>query len=102
MILKLLNSICPGWVAEHRFKPPRRWRFDYANERLMLAIEVEGGIFSRGRHVRGVGYIKDMEKYNAAILLGWRLLRYAPHQTAIMLTDVVSIAERERKKQPQP
>ena len=65
---------------EHRFAPPRRWRFDLAFPDRKLAIEIEGGAFTRGRHTRGAGFVKDMEKYNAAVLLGWRVLRFTPDQ----------------------
>ena len=51
------------------------WRFDMAWPRLMLAVEVEGGIWARGRHVRGKGFEADCEKYNEAALAGWRVLR---------------------------
>jgi len=53
----------------------RRWRFDMAWPDKMVAAEVEGGVWSRGRHTRGAGYVADCEKYNAATLLGWRVLR---------------------------
>lgn len=60
---------------EIRFAPPRRWRFDLGWTDRKLAVEVEGAIWTRGRHTRGSGYEKDMEKYNAAIIAGWRVLR---------------------------
>lgn len=53
----------------------RRWRFDFAWVDANVAAEVEGGVWSRGRHTRGAGYVADCEKYNAATLLGWRVLR---------------------------
>ena len=43
-------------IREHRFAPPRRWRFDYAWPDRRLALEVEGGTWTGGRHVRGRGY----------------------------------------------
>lgn len=61
---------------EYKFHPDRRWRFDFAFPSLMIAIEVEGGVWKMGRHTRGMGFKKDSEKYNAASLLGWRLLRF--------------------------
>lgn len=70
----------PRPVLEYRFHPKRKWRFDYAWPDQMLAVEVEGGVWTKGRHVRGKGYINDMEKYNAAMMLGWRLLRFTPEQ----------------------
>lgn len=68
--------------TEFRFAPPRRWRFDYAWPAALLAVECEGGIWTHGRHTRGAGYLRDCEKYNAAQLLGWVVLRYTPTQLA--------------------
>ena len=62
---------------EHRFAPPRRWRFDFAFLKRKLAVEVEGGIWNGGRHTRGKGYQHDLAKYNAASRLGWVVLRYS-------------------------
>ena len=67
-------------TLEHRFAPPRHWRFDIAFLEPRIAIELEGGAWTRGRHTRGSGFIADMEKYNAATLHGWRLLRFTPDQ----------------------
>lgn len=72
-------------VPEYQFARPRRWRFDYAWPNAVgapLALEVEGGVFVAGRHSRGAGMVKDMEKYNQATLLGWRVLRVTPKQIA--------------------
>lgn len=65
-------------VREHRFHPTRRWRFDYALPEHRLAIEVEGGVWTAGRHIRAQGFLGDMEKYNTAAVLGWRLIRVTP------------------------
>jgi len=65
-----------GYMREHRFDSTRRWRFDFAWIEKMLAVECEGGTFTRGRHTRGAGFEKDCEKYNAAVLAGWRVLRF--------------------------
>ena len=68
-----------GWfVEEHRFHPTRRWRFDFAFVAQRLAVEVEGGVWTGGRHTRGYGYAADCEKYNEATRLGWRVLRFVP------------------------
>ena len=63
-------------VLEHRFHPFRRWRFDISWPYQKLAVEVEGGIWVEGRHTRGSGFLKDCEKYNAAVEEGWQVLRY--------------------------
>lgn len=52
------------------------WRFDFALPTERIAIEVEGGIFTGGRHTRGAGFREDCYKYNHALLLGWRVLRF--------------------------
>ncbi len=65
-------------VKEFRFHPKRRWRFDYAFPPLKIAIEVEGGVWTKGRHTRGSGFVKDMEKYNTAAVQGWTLIRVTP------------------------
>ncbi|GIW81475.1 MAG: hypothetical protein KatS3mg105_3282 [Gemmatales bacterium] len=70
----------PPCVEEYRFHPTRRWRFDYAWPDHKVALEVEGGAWVRGRHVRGKGFVKDIEKYNEAAILGWRVVRCTPVQ----------------------
>ena len=69
-------GVLPGAHREYQFHPGRRWRFDYAWPDRMLGVEIEGGTWTRGRHTRGKGFEADCEKYNAATLLGWRVLRY--------------------------
>jgi len=63
---------------EYRFDPVRKWRFDFALLEERIAIEVEGGTWQGGRHTRGTGFEADCEKYNSAVLQGWRLLRFTP------------------------
>ena len=65
-------------VCEHQFHPGRRWRFDYAIPSAMVAIEVEGGIYTKGRHTRGKGFEADIEKYNTGESMGWHVLRVTP------------------------
>lgn len=65
---------------EYRFDASRRWRFDFAWPAWSLALEIDGGVWTRGRHTRGSGWLKDTEKLNAAACQGWRLLRCMPQQ----------------------
>lgn len=65
---------------EFQFHPKRKWKFDYAWEEYKIALEVEGGIFTGGRHTRPKGFIGDMEKYNSAAVLGWRIIRVQPKE----------------------
>lgn len=66
--------------TEYKFHNTRKWRFDYAIPKYKLAIEIEGGTWNYGRHNRASGILKDYEKYNAATMLGWRLLKFIPSQ----------------------
>jgi very-short-patch-repair endonuclease len=67
----------PKAEREYRFHPGRDWRFDFAWPRHMVAVEVEGGVRMIGRHQRPEGFVRDLEKYNEAALLGWLVLRVA-------------------------
>ena len=70
----------PEPTMEHRFHDSRKWRFDLAWPQFMIGVECDGGIHSRGRHVRGLGYSLDCEKVNEATLMGWRVLRVTSDQ----------------------
>ena len=77
LFLKLLQSRFKGVEIEKefRFHPTRRWRFDYAVPSLKIAVEVDGGVWTGGRHINPAGYINDMEKLNNAAAMGWLVLR---------------------------
>ena len=70
-------------TCEHRFAPPRRWRFDRAHVPARIAIEIDGGTHNGGRHVTGAGYTRDCEKLNTAAARGWLIFRL----TSDMLRD---------------
>jgi very-short-patch-repair endonuclease len=74
-------------VPEYRFHSTRRWRFDFAIPDKKIAIEIEGGTWSGGRHTRGGGFRKDCEKYNTAAGLGWKIFRF----TSDMVYDMTAI-----------
>jgi len=79
------------WTPEYRFAPPRRWRADLAHVPAKVLVEVDGGIWTGGRHVNGTGYTNDCIKLNAATALGWRVWRLTtalaadPDQVAAIL-----------------
>ena len=67
-------------VKEYRFHETRKWRFDYALPSYKIAIEIDGGVWTLGRHNRPKGYINDLEKFNEAAALGWLILKFTPQQ----------------------
>lgn len=70
----------PEGQREYKFHPKRRWRLDFAWPDKMLGVEVEGGVWTGGRHSTGVGFTQDCEKYAEAMCLGWRILRVTGSQ----------------------
>lgn len=52
------------------------WRFDFANQDLMLAFEVDGGTWTGGRHTRGAGFESDRHKFAEATKLGWTVVAF--------------------------
>lgn len=116
----LVAAELPTPVQQHKFSPDRKWRFDLAWPDRWLALEVEGGTYGRtvqcqscnstvtqtlkdgrvypvrlgGRHNTGSGYEKDLEKYNTAAKLGWRVLRVTTNMVSdgralLLMIDVL-------------
>ena len=109
----------PRAVAEHRFHPERKWRFDYAFPAVQsvprcneygeksgcityecggVAVEVQGGIWTKGRHTRGAALLKEWEKLNTAAALGWRVLFVAPGKETS--TAFVTLLEQALSQNP--
>lgn len=75
-----LKALKIEFEREFKFHPKRKWRADFHLVEKMILVEVEGGIWSGGRHTRGKGYLGDMEKYNAATVMGYRVIRFSTEQ----------------------
>ena len=73
-------------VKEFRYHPTRRWRFDYAIPAKKVAVEVDGGVWTGGRHINPAGYINDMEKLNTAASMGWLVLRIVREECFLQKT----------------
>ncbi len=67
----------PPWREQYRFDSVRLWRFDFAWPERKIAFEMEGAIWMRGGggHSHPLGIEKDIEKYNAAAIQGWAVIR---------------------------
>jgi len=77
----------PELLPEHVFHAERDWRFDRYHPGSKVAIEMEGGVWSNGRHVRPGGFIDDCEKYNAAAFMGIYVFRL-PHIDVRVLEQI--------------
>ncbi|PJG67809.1 PDDEXK family nuclease [Acinetobacter seifertii] len=75
-----LKALKIAFEQEYKFHAERNWRADFLITATNILIEVEGGIWSNGRHTRGKGYLGDMEKYNAAAVMGFKVLRFDTQQ----------------------
>jgi hypothetical protein len=80
----MFGAILAGWCQqkgypepqpEFRFHSERKWRFDFAWPTMMVALEIEGGIWNRGGHVRGKIYQDNCVKYSEAAIAGWCVVR---------------------------
>ena len=56
----------------------------------MTLIEVEGGIWTKGRHSRGKGFEQDCEKYLEAVLLGFKVIRLTEKQLDAATLDRIA------------
>lgn len=77
-----LKELFTGCVllAEYPFCPGRKFRADFCLPHRKILIEIEGGHWTGGRHNTGSGFVNDMEKYNLAQLMGFKVFRFLPAQ----------------------
>jgi hypothetical protein len=77
-------------TKEYKFSAARRWRLDYYIESgdVRVGVELNGGVWSEGRHVRGRGFLNDLEKLNAAQMAGIVVLQLGTGQV-----DAAHVAE---------
>jgi len=75
-----LKTLKIKFEQEFYFHPDRKWREDFHLIDKKILVEIEGGIWSGGRHTRGKGYLGDMEKYNAATMMGFQVIRFSTDQ----------------------
>jgi len=67
-------------ALEYKFCSTRQWKIDIVWIKEKLAVEIEGGIWTGGRHINPSGFLKDVEKYNQLDIEGYDLLRFTPDQ----------------------
>lgn len=97
----------PEPIAEYRFCPARRFRFDFAWPAHRLAVELDGGqylvrygaagqVMAGGRH-NGEA---DRAKGNVAAVLGWRLLHFSKQQFERDPAGCVSVIRAALEERP--
>lgn len=107
-IEQLWAANAPAPRKEYRFTQKRLFKADFAWPEIKLIVEIEGGtrggkqikcnhckqpvsfwanrmkrwipVKLGGRHNRAEGYEKDCEKYNLALIDGWKVLRFTTNQ----------------------
>lgn len=100
MFIKMIkSSLALDVEKEYRFHPSRKWRFDYAIPSIRMAIEVEGGVWTGGRHTSSKGFLGDMEKYNEAALSGWCLIRTTPEE--LLTSKILDLIKRRKEEYEQ-
>jgi len=67
------------------FSESRKWRFDIGltknnHKHQRVLIDIQGGTWSGGAHVRGKGYENDVDKMNAATALGFEVYWFTGKQ----------------------
>ena len=78
LILEREFSDIAAWEADYqeryaKSKRSKRYRLDFAHPNSRTGIEIQGGVYNRGRHVTGSGYERDCRKYNLAYTSGWTI-----------------------------
>ena len=78
LILEREFSDIAAWEKDYqeryaKSKRSKRYRLDFAYPDSCTGIEIQGGVYNRGRHVTGSGYERDCRKYNLAYTSGWTI-----------------------------
>ncbi len=91
----ILTDDQPDPEREFRFHPTRQWRFDFAWPAYRVAVEIDGGQWMQGGgcHQQPIRFAQDIEKLNAAVLLGWRVLRYTTVDLGQNMTGMIEDIE---------
>lgn len=93
----------PKLTPEYKFDAKRKFRFDFYVESngLKVALELEGGIWSKGRHTRPTGFLRDMEKYNLAASMGILVFRIPSHDISAKWISPIVKSINQRSNQCQ-
>lgn len=96
-IISVLEASGLNYESEFIFSKERKFRFDWAVPQILVAIEYEGIFSEKSGHTTLSGYKKDVEKYNLATKLGWKILRYTADNYLDFENDL-KIMQKDEKK----
>jgi len=101
---KLLEENGIEFINEYKFDntTEKGYRFDFAIIDKKIAIEIEGigPPGKESRHQRFQGYMEDCEKYNLAVMQGWKIYRIpSPWLTSKRYSNKVIKFLKEFKKE---
>lgn len=75
---------------EYRFHHTRMWRFDVALPENLVAVEIQGGLWTAQSHATRGGYLRDIEKRDEAEKLGWKIYYVPPSiHECVRLTELI-------------
>lgn len=103
IVLDYYNEVGLTLIPEFKFSADRDFRFDFFHEPSGVALEVMGGVWmARGGHTTGAGYVKDMEKENLALSLGYRVMKCLPQDVCMedtreLFTRIVEVASGKKR-----
>ena len=88
----------PALKRELELIPGRKFRSDYTHVPSKVTVEIHGGVWMGGRHVRGQGFRNDRIKRDLLEDLGYKVYELTPDDvTAEMLGKIIRKIE-ERSK----
>lgn len=85
----IISAGYPEPMRQMLLIPKRKFRADFYWPSLRAVLEVEGGVYTRGRHVRPSGFISDIKKYNLYAYHGYTLYRIIPQDVGNGYLDEV-------------
>lgn len=67
-----------SFERQFRFCPTRKWKADFLLLHYRILVEVDGGVWSRGKsgHNSGTGIAAGYERANEAQILDYKILRF--------------------------
>lgn len=75
---QIRDADLPEPEQEYQFLDTRKFRWDFCWPSKMVALEIQGGIWTGGAHVRPKRYEQDCHKLCLGVAAGWKVLWATP------------------------